>query len=303
MSLFTDLRSQVVESSVDLSTVLRKARLLAVSLDAPDLDTWVQNELGGYPDADSLPPYRILHLPLMGTFSSPFKVVRNFPIPVSMLPENLKRVAERTPMGHSVRELETMAKASKDSLRHTWPTEGVILAQKHVEMIDGGNLIELYQPVPKASIEGVLDAVRNRLLDFLLALQRLNPAVASSEDAISTIPSDEVSQQVRLTIYGDHNVVAAGSHISQSVEIDNSTGDISGLKDVLGRLGLLEEDMAELETAIQQDETPQSKHLGPAVAGWIGKMVSKAVAGTWQVATGAASGVLTQAILRYYGLN
>ena len=66
--------------------------------------------------------------------------------------------------------------------------------------------------------------------------------------------------------------------------------------------GVSSEDIKELEKAISEDPTPSSpEDYGQKISGWIGKMVSKAASGAWQIGVGSAGGVLAQALSAYFG--
>ena len=67
--------------------------------------------------------------------------------------------------------------------------------------------------------------------------------------------------------------------------------------------GVTSVDISELKAAVDTDPQPVSKDaFGIKVSQWIAKMVQKAADGSWNVAVGAAGGLLAQAIAKYYGL-
>jgi hypothetical protein len=79
---------------------------------------------------------------------------------------------------------------------------------------------------------------------------------------------------------------------------------MESLKKYMQALGVATTEVDELEAAIKQDgSSNKGKICGAKVSTWLGKMVSKAAAGTWDVATDVAASVLTKAIEKYYGLG
>lgn len=60
MSLLRDIQDLASSSSkdIELSTLLRKCKILATRLNHPGFKSWVENELNGYNDVSSLPSYR-----------------------------------------------------------------------------------------------------------------------------------------------------------------------------------------------------------------------------------------------------
>jgi hypothetical protein len=58
-----------------------------------------------------------------------------------------------------------------------------------------------------------------------------------------------------------------------------------------------------LEHAVRHDPKPQSvAELGPKVSAWVGKMVGKAAAGSWEIGIATAGGFLANALSKYYGI-
>ena len=204
---------------------------------------------------------------------------------------------------HGVGEIAASAAQAPndDILRILWPPEVVLLAREHVPMSDGSMLVEAWKPFPKSQFIGILDQIRNRLLDFLLELQQINPEVLESEDAIRAVSSDKVQNIFQTIIYGGQNIVATGTEFTQKATQNVAAGDTQSLIDHLRSIGLDNDSLAELETAIGQDGDRQQKKLGKNVKSWIGKMIAKVMDGTWKVTLATAQVLLKEALFRYYG--
>jgi hypothetical protein len=74
------------------------------------------------------------------------------------------------------------------------------------------------------------------------------------------------------------------------------------VKVTLQEHGVSGTDTKELKSALDAEPTPAANGFGPNVAAWMGKMVGKAVEGSWKIATSAAGSVLGKALARYYGM-
>ncbi len=62
-------------------------------------------------------------------------------------------------------------------------------------------------------------------------------------------------------------------------------------------------DLEQLEKAIAEDGIPESQQkIGTRVAGWIGRMMTKAASGAWDVSTNAAGEILARTLGKYYNL-
>ena len=177
-----------------------------------------------------------------------------------------------------------------------------MMARDHAKMSGGFVLVEASNPIARADLEAMLEAVRNRLLDLVLRLQDIDPDVLESEAALTAIPADRVRGAVSVTIYGNNNVVAGGGDgITQTVTQGVAAQDLGSLLGHLRSLDVPEDDVEELERAIEADGDQPKERFGPRVTKWFGKMVSKSLGGTWKVALDTAPKVLSQALLSYYG--
>jgi len=302
MKLVREIRDGVVDQNVSLSAVLRKAKILAASLQNVDFRKWVDSELNGYEGNIELPLYRKLISPVLANFSGSFgNYVRGYQLPVALLPQKFKIMAEAVPLGNPIKEIESLAAAGKESLRHPWPTEAVMLLRDDFQLGGGYVMVEIYQPIGKAQLDGVLDVVRNRLLDFLLGLQEFDPKVLDSEEALGRIPGETVSQVFNVTIHGSHNVLASGAGIEQRVNQRVQPYDRETLSKSLSEIGVQDNDIDSLQKAIEADGQLKEKKLGKKVMQWLGNITARVIDGSWKAATDAAPTLISKAIAKYYG--
>jgi AbiTii len=300
--LVRKIRDGVVDANVSLPTILREAKIMAVVLNNKELRTWIDRELGGYPEEVELPPYRRLKSPVLGNFSARFiGNLTGYQLPVSLMPETFRKMAESLSITNSVKEIEALVATATGDLRRTWPTEATLLLRDHTGVNPDFEIMEVYQPITKSQLEGVLDAVRNHLLDFVLGLQELDPNVLDSEEALSGISREDVRQVFNVTVHGDHNVLASGAGITQQVRQGVSPRDKASLLGYLKEVGVEANDLAALDEAIEADGVPVGHALGTRVKEWLGRIAAKAVEGTWKAAVAAAPTLLTKAISKYYG--
>lgn len=301
MNLIEDLQKNVIEGSSDLSTALRKAKVLATHLKNAEFKEWVEHELNGYPDGTEVPSYRRVHAPAFGHFSGPFgSGARNVPLPTANLPEAFRERTVDLAMRHSVRQVQGMLTIENPHYR--WAAEYTMFMRDQVQMSGGAVLVDAHSVLPAAALEGILDAVRNTLLDFLLGLQAINPEVLRTDEALTSLPKEQVSQVFHVSVHGERNVVAAGQTVAQTVtSTDVTTHDEKKLLAYLASTGIEAEDLDALATALEADGPRATDSLGPKVRGWIKGMLGKAVDGSWKVAVGTAAALLQEALKRYYG--
>ena len=65
-SLVEELQRDALDHRARLSDLLRKAKTIAVKLDLPELEKWVENELNGYQSGADVPDYRVIIGQLQG---------------------------------------------------------------------------------------------------------------------------------------------------------------------------------------------------------------------------------------------
>lgn len=154
----------------------------------------------------------------------------------------------------------------------------------------------LWKLLPRTDVAGVIDAVRNRLLNFLLALKEQHPEVDVDGGDLKSIPKDDVRVNVVNNIYGGQNVIASGEVVHQQVSQGVEPDDLSSLLSALREVSFPEELIGELLLAIDEDAAVRQGGIGPRVSGWLAKIGGN-------VATNTAAGFATKAILQYYGVT
>lgn len=301
-NLVEEIKNDIVNEKVSLSTALRKAKLLAFELKSDDFRKWVDSELSGYGSAIEIPSYRKIAAQNLGIFSGPFRSrIENMMIPTYNLPDSIKEFAEEITFPEGVKELESLIQTNK-TVQRKWSAEAVILAREHIHVSGGHILVDAWQPITKQALVGILDAVRNRLLDFLLDLQTAYPQIAEFKESLSEIPNEAVNKIFNVNVYGNHNILAAGDDFTQDVKSKVIQNDIESLFRYLRKFNIPEADLVDLNESIKSDGKRKNKQFGDKVKEWLGKMLVKATEGTWNITTQTAAALLTTSLQNYYGL-
>lgn len=300
MSLLEEIQREVVDSKGDLAAVLRKCRLLAARLGSQPLEDWLVWEADGYPAGVTLPQYRLLGLELKGHFSGPFQSgLRNAPIPLRSLPEKARKHYKKFSCRQSIASIEVMV---RDDVRGTLEIgTGDLAAILGMSIYQNQNCFQAWGEIGKGELIEVLNSVRNRVLDFTIALWKVQPD-AGEQVGSKNVGAAVVTQIFNTTVYGGAaNLV--GSATGSQIEFNISTGDTSQLVSSLREIGVDEVDINELVAAVQNDGEIEGKTFGKSVSQWIGKMVNKAAEGVWNVGVGAAGQFLATALGKYYGIE
>ena len=281
MNLLDEIQQELTNPSATTANILRKARVLASQLQSAELQRWAKSELDGYKREDELPTYRKMHMAPFGTIYEWGSVRRNVPIPTLSLPSDLKQMITEFLVTEKAAALEELTKSGEESFQIKHRPELTEVLRKHFEPGSADGLIETYQPVPKYIYSGILDGIKNRLLEFVLEMKENN--VNPSEPNSTKTNQDLVKGAVVNHIYGNNNTVAVGDQISQQVNLVQK-GDIESLFDQLREYEVPEEDLEDLKDAISAAPESTSGNLDPRVGGWIGEMAKKAASGAWKTA-------------------
>jgi len=160
--LVEELQRDALNANVRVSDLLRKAKTIAHKLDLPELAEWVESELNGYPSTASVPEYRIVKGQVKGR--NPFHGWQ----PVLFDDENIEDAFSKQPIGQKVAELEDVSARSKNgNLMVPLSTQAKQLLMRTTGMeMDFAIVVSTSVPV------GILDAVRNALLDWSLKLEK-----------------------------------------------------------------------------------------------------------------------------------
>jgi len=224
MTLLREIQAAATNPNIDLSTVLRKAKILAARLRNPEFEAWVDHELNGYEDRKAVPSYRVIFSGARGTLTDGFRIWNDFQIMTTFLPEKFKDWGEKCYLDEPIATLASMAK--RDSLSVPWPQE--LAVQYGAKGTKGLQCLNAWLPINPDSLLGVLDTVRNRLLDFSLKLEAENPDAGEIQSGFEPIPPEKLNPLVINTFYGPvGNVAQHSEKFTQSAKIRSSSGDMT----------------------------------------------------------------------------
>lgn len=306
MGLVQEIEDAAVDASTDVSVVLRKCLLLASRIELPELRTWAEHELNGYPKDADLPPYRVLDAEPKGNFAGGIPAIgisqlTDTPIPLTALPEDFREQFRHVRLHQPISDIEEMVeqgrKGEGSTLSSPWPADFVqtYCSGIYVNM----ECLSAWSSFSVGQLRSVVETVRNRILSFVLELPDLADERRTSEQETK----QQVAQIFSTTIMGNVSTWnTAGGDISQTV-INVPQGDWQQLESVLGKAGISGESLQELKTAIQEDDPPEDGGFGSSVQAWLGRRLSEAADGSWEVSVAAAGQILGQALSSYFGLG
>ena len=151
-----------------------------------------------------------------------------------------------------------------------------------------------WQEVPKTAIVGILDIVRTRVLTMAIDIKNQLEESGSDVNHIKRDSQEakEVQRIVVTHVYGDQYIIA-GDHVVNTQNI--AVGKWEDLKKALNQSGIGDDDVRELEKAIQKD----GKTMGPDVGGWIARNAEKVYDQGVKIGTSVATTLLTEYVKRH----
>jgi hypothetical protein len=161
--------------------------------------------------------------------------------------------------------------------------------------------------IPRSSLASIRHAVRSRVLELTLELEKSVPdaaAVTIGPAALPSLPSAAAATQIaQQIIYGNFTSIAATGD-GATIQIAVAPHDARSLAQFLTDSGMEEEDAQEL-ARLAASEKPESNEepMGPQVRNWFVENLKKAASGTWKMGVAVATDVVKEALLKYYGLK
>ena len=203
----------IANGVIDITTALKRAKILFAALDNAELLDWVNYEIAGYPTDAKLPDYRVERGELRGSY---FK---------GSMASHMKWTDVSIPLGK-------MPADEIDSFLNVSFYDGVNALKQLIEKADNGHLAkpvpaDLFPYIAKCNndpymiiiaanvvvsthcVTNIFSVIENRLLDALLLLEKefgilddldIDTSVKSPEDI------QEIAKKVYVIIYNDHSV-------------------------------------------------------------------------------------------------
>jgi hypothetical protein len=210
-SVVDELLDQASDPTVSVSNLLRKAKVVAVKLKQTSTAAWIDAELGGEFE-DGVPEYRYVPVQLMAAmpFVQGLQPVRE--------PTWLIEITNKPrPMPHPIREIEQMA-AGMDQIFISLPPGTV------EQLVDlGANTREFWHMSTPPAFEGIVDAVKTRVLNWALGLHELgihgeSGGFSPEERERATGVVVNVNGTMNFAgVMGQHRGGVGASHITQAI--------------------------------------------------------------------------------------
>lgn len=282
-ALVPELVNMASTPAVSTADLLRRALVVARRLAVPELVDWINSELTGY-KSEEVPDYRRLHGQLVA--ENPYNGVIPFFVP----PEMSKVLADFS-VRQSIPELVHL-QSSETGIFHHFPRD---IEQTLMRMMRESSGVAM-RPALKFStvqIEGLIENVRSRILDWALDLE----GRGIIGEGMSFTPQEKQAVQEQHYHFGNvsGSQIQISSNGSTQTQANTTGADLEALRGLIDALGTAldrsnvqsdaaDELRAELATLKAQAASPKPK--------W---EIIKATARTIKtVAEGAAGGLIAE---------
>lgn len=221
MSLLRDIQNDAVNSSVKVSDLLRKCKILAYRLGNEDFKKWVDSELNGYNSTELLPDYRILKVTSKGNFEGAWgNSYQNADMPIFCLPEDMREDLSKAKFDKPIATLESLCTGNEGILTQNW--NPIILAKYGSTMYQDLHCMQAWKIIPVPSVIGIIDTVKTKILHFVLEIEMINKDAGELEINSNSIPQEKLSQIFNINISGNVQNLASGNHHSNiQQEVNN----------------------------------------------------------------------------------
>jgi hypothetical protein len=317
MTRLSEIIDAAAADVVPVATLLRQVKVVASRMGTVELKHWVNRELSGYDSTVDLPAYRGPYpAEVIGEFSGPFGSKQALAIPQLGLPEDMRggwafQIAFMEPVAGLEKLTKAEANGERGNLQIPWDADMVayinyLSRRGEAHLLRDHGLVCAYRRVSTQQITAVLDAVRTRVLNLALDLEKVAPSAGDPGDDTS-LNKEQVQTIVTNNIYGDGNNLSVGS--PGSVQSSNivKKGDLASLRTAVAATGLPEEDVAAVLDAVQTDES-EARAAGATPApgqrtqSVLGRLALGAGNASGKVATSAAGGIVGGLVRSYFGI-
>ena len=257
-AIVPELIDMASDPAIATTDLLRRALVVARRLRVPDLIDWINSELNGFTSGE-LPEYRLLRGESVA--ENPYHGIIPF-----FVPPEIADLMAQFPVRQSIPELIHLL-GSEHGIFHHYPAS---IEQNLMNMMRQGSGVAM-RPALKFStvqIQGVIETVRSRILDWALDLEERG--VLGEGMTFSPMEKQIVQEQH----YNFNNVsgsqIQIGSDGSTQTQTNAITNDLAALKSLIGALGdvldqkavvgsTADELRAELATLKAQASSPKPK--------------------------------------------
>jgi AbiTii len=287
------------DTKSNLTEALLKTKIFLHQISRKELTEWVNNELDGYPKGSEVPGYRIVHTRVLANVSNPLMRYTSHPIPLGHLKPEQRDPLERSDIRDGLAVVEEFA-TRKGHLARSIPMEANGLLSKGLGR--SFNVEHAWCEINIPDMKGILVQVRSRLLDFLLELRGSLGEPTTESEVKQKASTVDATSMFNNAIFGSNATIVVGHHVRQTVHNETMKGDLGKLTAALKQIGVPDDEIENLEAAVEQDEVSSN---GPSFGGetgrWYTRLLARAAERGLGIGVEAVSTEVAKLLGNYFG--
>jgi hypothetical protein len=250
MSLLRDIQYDLGSSAGDVTTVLRKCKILATRLGSGEFAQWVEWELNGYPESQPIPEYRRLSIQHYASFMNVAWTLPQQPVPLQFVPEKHREAFRYVEFRQGIAKACSFLRSKGGAVVQKPDLIFELQGRMYPDMTCQG----VWGVVPATEFEQLVSAVKNRILDFSLKIEAENPDAGEARQNSQPVPEEKLRPLVQNLFYGAiGNVAQNTEYLSQTASIGAQPGDLARLvKELTTHLDELNLDVRQKQRAEAQ---------------------------------------------------
>lgn len=216
-----ELQQRALDKNADIEELLRKAYLIAVSLNQKDIEEWILSEQNGYQCVDNLPEYRYLRGELKAY---------NFGrwIPTQFNKQEQAEAFSKLPFTGSISEIVEAYQNSSNGIASYSITDALTQA-----LNKNGSFVTVYNYfVSIGQLKQVISSIQNKILHWTIELERNSRAMKKEVEDTKGVKERDVLMKVNIFLSYCWNDSSEADRIydyfkkSQNIELHRDTIDI-----------------------------------------------------------------------------
>ncbi|MDZ5647366.1 hypothetical protein [Nitrospirillum sp. BR 11828] len=229
-SLVIQLQAAAMNSETLIADLLRMAKTVSVKLDLADVREWIDHEMNGYPDFNNLPEYRRL----VGTLKA-LNPYRGW-IPAVIQDSRLEEIVSTCRANEPISSIE-------DTIRRTEKGIGYVSyspnQQQQLILSDMFGFNTQFQVhIPISAAIRLLDAVRNRILDWSLSLEKAGVLgigmsfTQNEKEKVRNMANNTYNINGNIGVFGD----VSKSHVHTNQSANYNSSDLNDLAEAIRQI-------------------------------------------------------------------
>lgn len=269
------LISDISYDKVSMTQALTRAKVIAYQIDNDEFKNWINRELNGYENEESVPNYRQLSCEIFAQLDDIYHGTRIVPIDLSSINDQVDwdiYQVKHTGSISSVEENYLNSESSNETYGYIdFPIKMMISIQKMTQRYD---ISAIKRKLQFSQLGNILNMTKQLLLDTLLELNKAFPNL--KDDYMIDEEKKEVAKQIITNIYGNNasSNVGVGHGFTQGIS-NSYTEKVEQVLNNLRKLGVPDENIDELKDIINNE--PDKSKLGTKFLAWSSALMTKAI--------------------------